>query len=87
MLEMLVMFRVIIIYEGLVKIQEQKDRIFEGYGCGIYSELAVNLSWHFLIQPSRDSHDIWDAFAPTACLHAKFYTGNHDMNTLCLAKC
>lgn len=58
----------------------------------LFSELAVNLPWHFLIQPSRDSHDIWDAFAPTACPDAKFYTvilyrrWNHDMNTLLLSK-
>lgn len=58
----------------------------------LFPELAVNLPWHFLIQPSRDSHDIWDAFAPTACPDAKFYTvilyrrWNHDMNTLLLSK-
>lgn len=36
-----VIFGLIIIYEGLVKIQDQKDRIFEGYSCGIYSVLRA----------------------------------------------
>lgn len=53
-------FGLIIMYEGLVKIQDQKDRIFKGYSRGgiLFFELAVNLPRHSLIQPSRDSHDI-----------------------------